>query len=78
MAKLFYENNLLGTSYAEPYAGGAGLALHLLIEGYVQKIYINDLDPSIYLFWKAVLNRTDEFCKLEYDTVPVAPVYLQL
>lgn len=70
MAKFFYENNLLGTSYAEPYAGGAGLALHLLIEGYVQKIYINDLDPSIFLFWKAVLYRTDELCEW-IETVPV-------
>ena len=70
MAKFFYENNLLGTSYAEPYAGGAGLALHLLIEGYVQKIYINDLDPNIYLFWKAVLKRTDEFCEW-IESVPV-------
>ena len=70
MAKFFYENNLLGTSYAEPYAGGAGLALHLLIEGYVQKIYINDLDPSIYLFWKAILNRTDDFCNW-IESVPV-------
>lgn len=70
MAKLFYENNLLGTSYAEPYAGGAGLALHLLIEGYVKRIYINDLDPSIYLFWKVILNRTDEFCKW-IESVPV-------
>lgn len=70
MAKLFYENNLLGTSYAEPYAGGAGLALHLLIEGYVQKIYINDLDPNVYLFWKAILNRTDDFCNW-IESVPV-------
>lgn len=73
MAKFFYENNLLGTSYAEPYAGGAGLALHLLLEGYVQKIYINDLDPYIYLFWKAVLNRTDEFC----DWINDVPVNLE-
>lgn len=70
MAKFFYENNLLGTSYAEPYAGGAGLALHLLIEGYVKKIYINDLDPRIYLFWKTILNRTDDFCKW-INSVPV-------
>lgn len=70
MAKLFYENNLLGTAYAEPYAGGAGLALHLLLEGYVQKIFINDLDPNIYLFWKAVLNRTDEFCSW-IEEVPI-------
>lgn len=70
MSHFFYENNLLGISYAEPYAGGAGLALHLLLEGYVQKIYINDLDPYIYLFWKAVLNRTDDLCNW-IENVPI-------
>lgn len=70
MSKFFYENDLVGITYAEPYAGGAGLALHLLIEGYVSKIYINDLDPCIYLFWKAILNRTDEFCQW-IESVPV-------
>lgn len=70
MSKFFYENDLVGIPYAEPYAGGAGLALHLLIEGYVSKIYINDLDPFIYLFWKAILNRTDEFCQW-IESVPV-------
>ena len=70
MSKFFYENDLVGIPYAEPYAGGAGLALHLLIEGYVSKIYINDLDPCIYLFWKAILNRTDEFCQW-MESVPV-------
>lgn len=72
MSQLFYENNLLGTSYAEPYAGGAGLALHLLLEGYVRKIYINDLDPNIFLFWKAVLNRTNELC----DWIASVPIDL--
>lgn len=70
ISKFFYENDLVGIPYAEPYAGGAGLALHLLIEGYVSKIYINDLDPCIYLFWKAILNRTDEFCQW-IESVPV-------
>lgn len=63
MSKFFYENNILGIPYAEPYAGGAGLALHLLLDGYVERIYINDLDPYIYFFWKTILNRTDEFCR---------------
>jgi len=63
VSKLFYENNLIGSSYAEPYAGGAGLALRLLFEGYVNHIYINDLDRSIYSFWHTVLNRTTEFCE---------------
>ena len=70
MSRFFYENDLVGIPYAEPYAGGAGLALHLLFEGYVSKIYINDLDPSIYLFWKAILNRTDEFCQW-IESVPI-------
>lgn len=63
VSKLFYENQLIGINYAEPYAGGAGLALRLLFEGYVENIYINDLDRAIYAFWISALNRPDEFCK---------------
>ncbi|HCI13328.1 MAG: DNA methyltransferase [Gallionellales bacterium GWA2_60_142] len=62
VSKLFYENGLLGSAYAEPYAGGAGLALRLLFEEYVDRIYINDFDRSIYAFWASVLAQPDEFC----------------
>lgn len=64
---LFYQNQLLGCNYAEPYAGGAGLALRLLFEGYVNHIHINDLDPAIYSFWSAVLNRSEEYCNWLQD-----------
>src|SRR5690606_17797355 len=62
VSKLFYENNLIGSSYAEPYAGGPGLALRSLFEGYVYHVYINDPDRSIYSFWATILNRSTEFC----------------
>jgi len=62
VSQLFYENELLGAAYAEPYAGGAGLALRLLFEEYVDRIYINDLDRSIYAFWVSVLAHSDTFC----------------
>lgn len=62
VSRLFYENGLLGAAYAEPYAGGAGLALRLLFEEYVERIYINDLDRSIYAFWSSILTNTDAFC----------------
>lgn len=62
VSQLFYENGLLGVAYAEPYAGGAGLALRLLFEEYVDRIYINDLDRSIYAFWSSVLAHPDAFC----------------
>lgn len=62
VSRLFYENGLLGAAYAEPYAGGAGLALRLLFEEYVDRIYINDLDRAIYAFWTSVLTNPDVFC----------------
>jgi len=62
VSKLFHENGLIGTAYAEPYAGGAGLALRLLFNEYVEQIYINDLDRSIYAFWVSILENTDSFC----------------
>jgi DNA adenine methylase len=45
--------------YAEPYAGGCGLALALLYGGHVADIHINDIDPSIWAFWHCVLHDTD-------------------
>ncbi len=61
---LLLENDLLGAEYVEPYAGGASVALNLLFEGFVDHVHINDLDPSIYAFWKVVLDRPDEICQL--------------
>lgn len=57
------DNNVNG-HYVEPYAGGASVALHLLLEEKVRKITINDLDHSIYAFWWSVLNRTSKLCNL--------------
>ena len=62
--KIIIKNDLFGGVYAEPYAGGASIALSLLIDGYVSKIIINDIDRSIYAFWYSILNRTNEFCEL--------------
>lgn len=62
--RLITSNNLLGCTYIEPYAGGAAVALSLLINGHVNRIIINDFDRSIYAFWYSVLNRTDELCMM--------------
>lgn len=55
-------------NYAEPYAGGSGLALALLLSGNVASIYINDINRSIYAFWYAVTKETDSIIKLIRDT----------
>ena len=43
----------------EPYAGGAGASLALLLAGKVEKIVINDLDRAIFTFWKIAVSDTD-------------------
>lgn len=55
-------NGLLGETYAEPFAGGAGLALKLLLNGDVKRVIINDLDPAVYYFWLTIINETNRFC----------------
>ena len=57
-------NGLERGHYAEPYAGGCGLALGLLYGGHVAEIHINDIDPSIWAFWHCVLFETDAFIAL--------------
>jgi len=54
--------------YVEPYAGGAAVALGLLMDGYVEKVCINDNDIGIYSFWKSILEYSDEFLSLLNDT----------
>ncbi|MEZ8011678.1 DNA adenine methylase [Vibrio splendidus] len=61
-------NNLEGGTYVEPFAGGCAIAWYLLLEGHVENVWINDLDPAIHAFWYSVLNRTDELCQLIDDT----------
>lgn len=65
---LVISNKLEGGSYSEPYAGGAGIALGLLIEDYVSEIHINDVDEGIYSFWYSILEHTDTFLKKVWDT----------
>jgi DNA adenine methylase len=63
IAKICIDNNING-HYVEPYCGGASVALFLLMEGFVDKITINDRDRSIYAFWHSVLNKTKQLCEL--------------
>ncbi len=70
--RLLEVNHLCDGHYAEPYAGGSGLALSLLYAEYVRYIHINDLDRAVYAFWHSVLTRTDDFCRL-IEKRPLSP-----
>lgn len=49
------------TTYIEPFAGGAGIAMQLLLENDVESIVINDYDKAIYSIWRAILTQGEEF-----------------
>ncbi len=66
--ELITENELIGETYIEPFAGGAGLALKLLFNNDVRRIIINDYDPAIYSLWFSVLNHNHELCTLVENT----------
>lgn len=65
---LVHENNI--ETYIEPFAGGASVALNLLINGDVNKIIINDFDRSIYSLWYTIINNSDALIKL-IDTTDI-------
>lgn len=44
------DKNNLHNTYIEPFAGGAGLALKLLLNNDVKRIIINDSDLAKYAF----------------------------
>lgn len=71
-SRLLAANKLEGIDYAEPYAGGASLALSLLFQDRVGAIYLNDLDVAIYSFWWAVLEHNQRFVD-EIAAVEVTP-----
>ena len=66
-------NGLSQPHYVEPFAGGAGAALRLLFEEFVDSITINDADPRIRCFWEAATRYPDRFLdRLEKIPVTIA------
>lgn len=70
LARLIEAQEPKPRQYAEPFAGGAGAALHLLRDGAVDRIRLNDLNPGIAAFWRTSLDLPNEFCD-RIRTVPL-------
>jgi DNA adenine methylase len=50
--------------YVEPFAGGAGAALRLLLDEFVEEIVLNDVDAGVAAFWRAVFHHTEDLARL--------------
>lgn len=70
IALLIEKSKIKNPIYVEPFAGGAGVALNLLLDSKVNEIVINDYDKAIYSVWRAILNETDSFVQL-IETTPL-------
>ena len=57
-------------SFVEVFAGGASVGLSLLDAGRIKKLLLNDADPNVYAFWKAVLYAPDSLIRKIKETVP--------
>ena len=71
IAAVIRRNGHVRPEYVEPYAGGAGVALHLLFEEYADRVVINDADPRIHCFWTAATQHTSELIEM-VATIPVS------
>jgi DNA adenine methylase len=61
-------NSMKNAVYAEPYAGGAGAAINLLLSNKVEAIKINDASIAIYSFWHFLISESEKFIKLIVST----------
>ena len=65
---LISKAGLENTTYIEPFAGGAGVAMSLLLDGTADQVVINDLDKAIYSFWRAVKTESKTLIKMIANT----------
>lgn len=62
--EIIKENDINECHYVEPYAGGAGVGIQLLLANKVKDIHLNDSDFGIYSFWHSVINKPEELCRM--------------
>ena len=64
---LLRQNALLDSHYVEPYAGGAGIALSLLMTDHCSHIHLNDISYPLFCFWHTVLCDPEYLCRRIHD-----------
>lgn len=59
VSNLIAINKIKSPIYCEPFSGGSGVSMELLLTNKVNSVILNDLDPSIYSIWFAILHDAD-------------------
>lgn len=71
--QIILDNNLQDRAYTEPFAGGYGIGIKLLLNNDINHAIINDFDYHIYAIWQCIFLHTETFIRLIMNT----PINLQ-
>ena len=63
-------NKITQPIYCEPFSGGSGVSMELLLTNKVDTVILNDLEPSIYSIWYAILHDTERLI----DSIQSIPI----
>jgi len=66
------ENDLCDGHYVEPYAGGAGIGITLLLTDYCRHVHLNDISYPLCCLWEMILHDP-EYLARRIATVKVTP-----
>lgn len=78
MSAILQDNKIEGGHYAEPYAGGASLAISLLFGERVAEVHLNDFDRSVWAFWKSVIEHSNDLIeRIKSTKVTIDEWYIQ-
>lgn len=66
-------NHMEHVVYAEPYAGGVGAGINLLLLNEIERLVINDANKGIYSFWKTVVEDSERLI----ETIQTTPITLE-
>ncbi len=59
------------STFIEPFAGGASVALHVAANGLADRVVLGEADPLVYHFWETACFDTDWLIK-QVETVEVS------
>lgn len=68
LADAVFENFREHKTLIEPFCGGAGASIPLLVSGIVSELRLNDMNPAIANFWQSSIFDTDNFINLLLST----------
>lgn len=63
-------NKIHNGRFIEPFCGGAGASMSLLLGGYVREVHLNDKNYALFCFWNSLKNDTENLLDRVFEIKP--------